>query len=327
MIRKNEGAAATQWGRLLALAVGGLLLVTVIGFFGSRFWLLDLFANFRLQYALVGGLLVIVALALGKRKTALVALFLLAANLVLLAPYISAFPAKATFPTIKVVALNLNHDNLESGLVDDFLRREKADVVVLSEVMGHWPRSLDSLSDVYPYRLDRLNCHEIGHCPMTILAKTPWVDAGIRHNDKSLPPLLWARFQRNGTEFTVVGSHLMIPFPRGNSQTQYKQIEALSGFLRRMNGPVILAGDFNTTPWSARFRLLESDSGLVRIRNGLAASWPSILAPLGIPIDHVFTSPDFKYANIRTGGKVGSDHLPVIAEIRLPGNQSTGNGP
>jgi len=36
--------------------------------------------------------------------------------------------------------------------------------------------------------------------------------------------------------------------------------------------------------------------------------------------DHVLTTPDIRTVSIKTGPNVGSDHLPIIAVLRLPGS-------
>jgi endonuclease/exonuclease/phosphatase family metal-dependent hydrolase len=50
-------------------------------------------------------------------------------------------------------------------------------------------------------------------------------------------------------------------------------------------------------------------------------SWPTdrqfrLIAPAFL-IDHVITTPEIMTVSIRTGPNLGSDHLPVIAVLRL----------
>jgi endonuclease/exonuclease/phosphatase (EEP) superfamily protein YafD len=77
------------------------------------------------------------------------------------------------------------------------------------------------------------------------------------------------------------------------------------------------------TPWSYRLQRLLASAGLRRHATFLR-SWPTHLYPqLRLPapaflIDHVLSTPDIRSVSIRTGPVVGSDHLPVIAQLRLP---------
>lgn len=90
---------------------------------------------------------------------------------------------------------------------------------------------------------------------------------------------------------------------------------------RATTGPAILAGDFNMTPRSYRLQRLLAVAGLRR-RAAFLRSWPAG-GHGGLPlpaflIDHVLTTPDIRTVSIETGPNLGSDHLPVIARLRLP---------
>ncbi len=299
--------------RLPGVTASGLALVTIVGFFGSFAWWLDIFSHFRVHYALIAALLLIIALALGQRKTALLSAMLLAVNVAVVIPYLSSIRVRAASPTIKIVSFNLWDRNLDAGPTLDFLRRENADMVVLSEAEGHWIHDLDSLSDIYPYRLDRLNCNEFSHCEMVMLSKRPWEKAGVSETNSSSPPIVWARFNLDGAKFTVAGMHFAMPLGR----LQRSQIDGAIRALGQFSGPLALTGDFNATPWSYLLPRIEKETSLRRAGGGISATWPSVLMGLGIPIDHTLVSSDFSYAAMSAGPRLGSDHRPIITELGL----------
>jgi endonuclease/exonuclease/phosphatase (EEP) superfamily protein YafD len=83
--------------------------------------------------------------------------------------------------------------------------------------------------------------------------------------------------------------------------------------------PVIVAGDFNSTPGGRSHRAFRASSGLTpwapRLGGG---TWPARLpAWLGIQIDQVWTSQDVRVESIRVGPRFRSDHRPVVADLRL----------
>ena len=87
----------------------------------------------------------------------------------------------------------------------------------------------------------------------------------------------------------------------------------------RTSEPLIVAGDFNVTPWSRHFRTALERSGLndCAAGHGLAPSWPSQFPPLGIRIDHCWASHHWRSIDVRLGPSHGSDHLPLIADLAL----------
>ena len=48
----------------------------------------------------------------------------------------------------------------------------------------------------------------------------------------------------------------------------------------------------------------------IRVHPPGAVSW--------VRIDHILTTPDWSIAECRVGPDLGSDHLPVMAEVVLP---------
>ena len=73
------------------------------------------------------------------------------------------------------------------------------------------------------------------------------------------------------------------------------------------------------TPWAPEFSSLLArgnlrDTGPYR---GLLATWFSRLPFVGLLIDHVLVSPDIGILANRVGADLGSDHLPVIADLTV----------
>ena len=86
---------------------------------------------------------------------------------------------------------------------------------------------------------------------------------------------------------------------------------------------MIIAGDFNVTPyspvlvnWLERTTLTDARRG-----RGFGMSWPTSVPVLGIPIDHVFVSEDFLVDAHYYGPAFGSDHYPVLTRLSLRGEK------
>ena len=113
----------------------------------------------------------------------------------------------------------------------------------------------------------------------------------------------------------VVGVHLTRPWPFQHSWGQISQTMALDGIVEGLDGPVVVAGDFNSVSSARIGRQIRRDIGL-RPAPGFPGTWPTDLpSALGITIDQVYASPDLAFVSRRLGQPTGSDHRPVVTEF------------
>jgi len=105
----------------------------------------------------------------------------------------------------------------------------------------------------------------------------------------------------------LASSHLYWPFPH----PQAKQVQNILPGLKRLDGPVIIAGDFNMVPWSYSVHEIERASDTHRLAGTLSTF--RILF-VGLPIDHVL-APNSCKGKTQRRPKLGSDHHGVYAQI------------
>jgi hypothetical protein len=96
---------------------------------------------------------------------------------------------------------------------------------------------------------------------------------------------------------------------------QSVQMAVLAGYARSLGRDQILMGDFNSVPWSDVQTAFRAATW-VDNRGPLVTTWPAQLpAPLRVPIDTVFVGGGLTIRDLSAGPDLGSDHLPLIAEI------------
>jgi endonuclease/exonuclease/phosphatase (EEP) superfamily protein YafD len=310
---------------LLAALLAGAV-VTLAGLLAPLYPAADLPNNFR-PYTLAGaGALLLCALAMRAPRVAWGSAALAGLNTILLAlPLLwSAAPAERASAgqalaatghrNLKIVSFNMRFDDVRP--VARFLLQEDADIVLLQEIGASEAKALRPLLQTrYPHS------HTCGlrHCAAALFAKRPWVAAGQEYWTKDTPELIWGQFDDpQFGRFWIAGVHVALPF---RSEMQTRHVDELIARRGSLAGPAIFAGDFNMTPWSYRMQRLLATAGL-RHHAMFLRSWPTdgqFRLPLpAFPIDHVITTPDIRSVSIRTGPNLGSDHLPVIAVLRLP---------
>ncbi|MDG5466847.1 endonuclease/exonuclease/phosphatase family protein [Deltaproteobacteria bacterium IMCC39524] len=106
---------------------------------------------------------------------------------------------------------------------------------------------------------------------------------------------------------------------------QYGQIKALTEAVGKTSDPMIVAGDFNATEMSETYRMMAAHLKNTHAEAGFGFgfTFPTPARRMGslfpfLRIDHIFYSQHFEAISSKVGENAGgSDHLPVIAELRL----------
>ncbi|NQU59257.1 MAG: endonuclease/exonuclease/phosphatase family protein [Rhodospirillales bacterium] len=311
MILKNA------WRKVLFFSTGGLLIASLAPLLGDFVPGLELFAHFKVHYAVASAFLAVLAFKMRSHGVAIAALILVAVNVVAVVPsFITASVAAGT-TNIKVINLNVFEDNPSPGSVIDFLRHKNADIVVLEEVTPGLVKMLKTLADVYPHMLF---CDNTPTCDLTLLSKMPWRSAEIRNLSLTGPFVAVAQYDVNGFRFTLLGTHLdrpALPLPNEREHFHHRQVEKLSAMLQRIEGPLVVVGDFNATQWSPSFDKIIKGTGLKRVDGGILPTWPSQFSYLGIPIDQILITEEFTGSTMTVGPQVNSDHLPLIAILGI----------
>src|SRR5262245_8682313 len=209
---------------------------------------------------------------------------------------------------LSLVALNAWHNHGDPSRLSAYLAEVDADLVVLSEFGPNKRALLAPLKTTHPFQID---CGDEGACSLAMISRIPFASAGSGQIAEGKLAFVWARLAGG---VTVLGTHLHRP--SRDPWLHEQQMRALVEFVDRIPGPVILAGDLNTTPWSKSYRTLRRVAGLVPAST-LRPTWPAW--PLTFPqvaLDHIFVSTDLSVSAAGTGPAVGSDHLPIWAIVQ-----------
>lgn len=242
-------------------------------------------------------------------------------------------------PQLRLIWLNAFSYNEDISQVVTYLRDSGADVIAIGERMDDDTAFFGPLAATYPHRVD---CQNGLYCAVTILSKTPLTPlpppAELTELAAQQPQEGWFRLRYSQAVTTVstaagpvpvslLAVHLQRPSMPAAFAANLHQVSVLSATLA--SGQAIVLGDFNATPWSNALQDVDRVVGLPRLTRALA-SWPARPAtrlqlpmPLPLlPIDHAYAGKDWQVVSVRTGPRVGSDHLPI--ELTL---QWAGKGP
>jgi len=318
--------SGAKWSRMLdrSITVTGTLLctATLVGYFGRAWWMLELFSHFRPQYYV--GLTILALISLMRRRlyaAAILTAFLLA-NAISLAPHV--FPQAVTeaagdtqTPLLRVSTVNLSARNRQHDSILQFIDHTDADLIIVQELTPEWMQYLRAAGRKYAYsillpREDNFGLALYSRLP---IVRSQTVTLGEFDNPAIIATIKWA-----DTEFTIIGLHLYPPVSAELAAMRNTQLARLTEIARALGSPLIIAGDFNSTPWSPHFRTFLQRAALIPTSAvaGIAGTWPAWFAMLSIPIDHCLTSDHFDVVRQYVGPDVGSDHYPIVVDLRYP---------
>lgn len=323
---RTAARAEPPWRRELArwtsIGVLAVALPATVGFAARRWWIFELASHFRAQYFLCLLIASVILVALRRWRMAGLAGAFLPLHGALLWPfYAPSHPATDARANLRIVSLNLNSANQQHDRVLRFIREESPDVAVFLEVSERWGEVLKELEGEWPYSRTRPQPGTFG---VALYSRFPFDDSRIEFLATGFPAVV-ARVRvadkDDHVPVTIFGTHPMRPMWGLGDTPRNEQLAALAELVRARSGARIVVGDLNTTSWSPAFSDFRERTELrdSRLGTGVQPSWPAFLPrPFRIPIDHCLVSPGIRILDRRIGPKVGSDHLPVIADLAIP---------
>jgi len=319
----------------LIIATIGLLALGLLSLFSYIAWSypLELITHFRIQYLISSLIAISILLILWKTRylknkiTIIIALFLVAVNGIEVIPWYLPHsqqlvnnPAKE----IRILSFNTNIQNKNNEEVINVVQKNRPDIAVFIEVDKNAVENFKAgLKNTLPYTFRSPGGG------LAILSRFRIQDAkGDNFNGQGGHNLI-ATLEVDKKLIKLIGTHPIVPITRGNFHRRNLQLAALTNYIRELNEPLILVGDFNLTPWSPYYRQFINKTKLhnTRLGFGILPTWPRpashvhlpqwIIPLMNIPIDHCFVSKHFGVAGIYAGANANSDHASLIADLVL----------
>ena len=295
------------------------ILFTLAGLLGQHAWFLEVFTHFKLQLAFCFLGYAVLELAARHHRHAAASMAFAVVNalpalLLFLPSHTHAAPQK-TSAHLRILQANILTSNTNTPALLALVASEQPDVVVLQEPDERWLRELAPLTNSYPVFATLARDDNFG---AAIYCKTNALSADIfLLSDPEGAPTSHASIAVGGKTITVVGTHTLAPYTGYMWRGRNGFTLELAKKLRAINGPLVVTGDFNNTPWTSTFRSFLTVSGLNDSAQGRGPlpTWPTSNPLIRIPLDHCFYSDSVRVLSKRSGPDIGSDHLPLILDL------------
>jgi len=302
---------------LLQVAAILTVVFSVLTAIDTRQHYIELFSHFRLQY-LVVSLLLLIACAVRRRNfCALILAVSVAVNASYVVPWYADGEAATGETRLRLLYANVLSTNRDHERVLELINSEQPDIIFLQEITPHWLEALQALQADYPFDYSVPREDNFG---IAVWSRLPLSAASHIDSPPLGYPTILASTTIGGVEITFISTHPMIPLGGANFAARNQQFLAVSELAAQTRGEVILLGDLNASIWDRHYLNFEDATGLKNARRGygILPTWPTFMPPAMIPIDHVLVSERVGIADIRTGPRIGSDHLPLVVTVTPP---------
>jgi endonuclease/exonuclease/phosphatase (EEP) superfamily protein YafD len=318
-----EGRAITIAFVCAHTLVGAVFLCSIAGFLGEVHQGFELTAHFKLQYLLVALACLLVFVTLHAWWSALAAGVTVVLNLVMVLPWYLPQPqADLTQPhySMKILFANVEDANENFSELISYVVEENPQVLIIQEATESWIDRLTVLQERFPYAKALPRPRSVG---IALYSRMPVERFDVIALGSRRIPGLFARLNGGGGVLSVVTVHPRPPLRRHDFRQRNEQLRETAAMVQALPAPKILVGDLNTSLWSPYYARLIRHTGLTNARQGFGVrpTWPAWMPwPfLRIPIDHCLVSPDIGVLKMRTGRNIGSDHLPIVVDLVIPG--------
>lgn len=255
--------------------------------------------------------------------------------------YLPHNPPPMTRPTLKVVTFNVWIYNEQLSNVEAWMEMVEPDIVLLQEITSGLASGDSSINSRFPYHASQVG--SIDNFGSLLLTKYPIL------SEESLTILENHSLTRytidvNGRIIALYNIHMPQPLgknhvPLSSDDTIVQNIisydsggrnEQIRRLIRRVETekyPFIIGGDFNMSDQAVIYGELSAvmADSFRQGGTGSGRTWPilvldhiSPLIPPLLRVDYIWHSEALRTVEAFLGPELGSDHLPLVAELELP---------
>lgn len=318
------------------VALAGVVVLTVVLWtLGDRWWPATVML-FGPRWLVVPPIALLALLSAVLSPRALVPL--VAAMAVAIGPFLgfrlgwrALLPAGSEERIVRVVTYNVQGGERVGPRLRELIEGTHPDVVAIQECarpLHATLRSLEGWEVRAPRRRGTLCLLSRFPVESDDTLSTWWLDDGLGGSGDLVKYVL----RTPAGPLTLVNLHLetprrgLAPLRRGrgttrakiNSQVREIGSERARAWLRDVEGPVVITGDFNMPVESRVYARHWGDLENAFSTAGIGFGWTRLMVRFQVRIDHVLVAGGAHAVRAGLGPDLGSDHLPVVAAIRMP---------
>jgi len=308
----------------LSLMTATLLFALLLGYFGEYCRFFDVLSNFKLQVFQAALILILFAWWFKKPRKlwianiAILALILLMASLEIVPWYFNSEDSSNNTGEFRVSLVNVLKKNNHYDDVIKFVKNTSPDLLVFMEIDDKWFEEVKVLDADYQ---SKIVSSTLGNDGIVVYTKFPVINSEEIVLSPKNRPNLKITLNIKGQKVDCLVAHPVSPTRKpGKWEDRNTHISNIGKVANLAENPLIVIADMNTSMWSPFYKKLISDTNLRNSRKGFGinGTYPAPLALIsGVPIDHILFDKNFACSNFKRGSYIGSDHLPIYADLYM----------
>lgn len=243
---------------------------------------------------------------------------------------------------MKLIQLNIWGGKLNHQ-VPDFLKRQKPDIVCMQEVhdlkgpSGAVFATLDEIQEYgnfkYRYMSPSYASHyqkRINHFGNAILSqlkitsqKTVFThgeynpDFDLTMHDYNVRNFQHVTLETPDGKLQAINHHgFLLPDTKEGDAETLRQMKMITEYIRKLSGPVILAGDFNLEPGSNSIKHIEQYLHNLPVEFGIRSTYNQFNSNDTV-CDYIFVNDHVKVTDMSISDELVSDHKALILEFEI----------
>jgi vancomycin resistance protein VanJ len=225
-------------------------------------------------------------------------------------------PMAQTEQTLKVMTFNIREDGVNANQVAALVNQHQLDLIAFQEVKNqNW---VDEVKSLLPSWYSAYEKETATFSRFPIVGERSYPVAGL---DRVFLEIELDTPLGKLAVFNVhLGTVLITYGPERMTQTtarRWEQLKVLLDTIETQSNPIILLGDFNTTPRSALYRELNNHLENTFAHSGFGFGYTFRSDLPVIRIDHIWLSHELTSQKSYVLPLVASDHRPLFTEFRV----------
>jgi len=224
-------------------------------------------------------------------------------------------------PRLTLLCANVWNVNDDHDRFLSLIEERDPDIVVVLEVTTAWTEALEAITAEYPHYLMERHEHPFG---IALYSRLPLEEARIVRYGSADVPSIVAKVDVGGETVTILATHPLPPRRPWAWRMRNEQLAAIAVARDEFGDRLIVAGDFNASPFSPCMKHFVASMHTPAARLGYASrgygikpTWPTFNRVFFTPLDHILVTDTLAVTDFRTGPHIGSDHLPLQATMGL----------